>query len=66
MNGTDQKKLIIAGYTLIRKDDMPTPRIKVRSPKNFEWHTLEKDFSSKAARDRRMHELLEASTTIED
>jgi hypothetical protein len=66
MNGTDQKKLIIAGYTLLRKDDKPTPRIKIRSAKNFEWQTFEKDFASKAARDRRMAELLQSSTTLED
>lgn len=66
MNSTDQKKLIIAGYTLVRRDDTPTPRIKIRSALTFEWQTLEKDFPSKAARDRRMGELLQSSTTIED
>lgn len=66
MNSTDQKKLIIAGYTLIRKDDTPAPRIKIRSAISFEWQTLEKDFASKAARDRRMEALLQSSTTLED
>ncbi len=66
MNSTDQQKLIIAGYTLLRRDDTPAPRIKIRSALNFEWQTFEKNFASKAARDRRMNELLKLSTTIED
>lgn len=66
MNTKDQNKLLAAGYTLIRKDDTPTIRIKTKSAENLEWQTLEKDFKSKASRDRRMDELLESVTTLED
>lgn len=66
MNGNDQKKLIIAGFTIIRADDHPTPRIKIKDKKSYEWRTLESEFLSKAARDRKMSELLKLSTVIQD
>lgn len=66
MNGTDQKKLIEAGYTIIRRDNHHQPRIKIRDAPNYEWRTLEAGFASKAARDRRADELLKLSTVIED
>ena len=66
MNNTDHQKLIKAGYTLLRKDDQPTIRIKVKSAITLEWQTFETGFASKAARDRRMAELLKSTTTLED
>jgi hypothetical protein len=66
MLGRDQKKLTTAGYTLIRSDDSPSPRIKYKDAKHHEWTTLQKDFESKAARDRRMDELLKDPMIIQD
>jgi hypothetical protein len=65
MNTTDQQKLIRAGYILIRPDDQPNPRIKIKDSQSFEWRTLEK-FDSKAARDRKLKWLLTAEKTIQD
>lgn len=58
-------KLMKAGYTFIRKDDQPSPRIKYRKEGSGDWKTLEK-FGTKAARDRRVTELLAYSTVIMD
>jgi hypothetical protein len=65
MNATDQQKLIKAGYTLIRQDDNPCPRIKIKDGQSYEWRTLEK-FDSKAARDRKLKWLLTSEKTIQD
>lgn len=66
MNSKDQNKLLKAGYTILRRDDHPTVRIKEKSQETQEWQTYEKDFKSKASRDRRMEELLEYVTILED
>ena len=66
MNGTDQKKVTAAGFTIIRRDDQPAIRIKYKMKGVTEWQTLQKGFISKAARDRVMTELLKTSMTIED
>ncbi len=66
MNSNDQKKLTQAGYIIVRKDDTPTPRIKYKDKEYHEWQTLHKDFASKAARDRKMAELLQSPLIIED
>jgi hypothetical protein len=66
MNGNDQKKVIAAGFVIIRRDDTPAPRIKYKDKETHEWRTLHKDFASKAARDRKMDELLKIQTIIED
>ena len=66
MNGRDQKKLCDAGYTIIRRDDQPSIRIKYKKKGIGEWQTLIKDFASKAARDRHMNELLCSAIIIED
>lgn len=58
-------KVMAAGFRIIRTDDQPSPRIKVKENGNYEWHTLEK-FFVKAARDRRFKELLQDSKTIQD
>lgn len=67
-------KLLNAGYRIIRSDDMPSPRIKTLTGHKVDgvnyvsagdWCTLEK-FDTKAARNRRMAELLRDEKTISD
>jgi hypothetical protein len=66
MNAISQQKVIAAGFTIIRPDDYPNARIKVkRQGSHQDWVTLEK-FETKAARDRRMTELLQLSLVVED
>lgn len=65
MDTYSQKKVIAAGFRIIRTDDQPTPRIKVKENGNYEWRTLEK-FETKAARDRRFKELLKDKKNISD
>ena len=64
MNTNDQDKIIEAGFMIIRPDDYPNIRIKYRVG-NGAWKTLEK-FDTKAARDRRLKELLKNILTIMD
>jgi hypothetical protein len=66
MDQKSQLKVIKAGFRIIRTDDQPSPRIKVKDKTSNEWHTLEKDFASKAARDRRFNELLVSNIIIQD
>ena len=63
-NLTDFIKLANDGYTILRKSDEPTIHIKHFTVDKNSWRTLEKDFKSKAARDRRFKELLEKEKTI--
>jgi hypothetical protein len=63
MDAKSQLKLIKAGYTIIRPEDQPSPRIKYKSNEQHEWATLEK-FESKAARDRRFVQLFDSSQFI--
>ena len=66
MNATSQQKVIAAGFTIIRQDDYPNVRIKHKKQGSHQdWVTLEK-FETKAARDRRMAELLLSPMIIED
>jgi hypothetical protein len=65
MNARDQQKVIAAGFDLIRADNYPSPRIKIKDGKSFEWRTLKK-FETKAARDREMQALPGLNTVIED
>ena len=65
MNVSDQQKVIKAGFILIRWDNYPSPRIKVKDENSREWRTLGA-FDTKTARDKRMKELLELSNVIED
>ena len=65
MNTRDQRKVIIAGFTLIRAGDYPSPRIKIKDGKSCEWRTMRK-FDTKAERDREMKKLLELNMVIED
>jgi hypothetical protein len=65
MDVTSQLKVINAGFTIIRCDDQPKPRIKVKGEGGHEWRTLE-NFDTKASRDRRFNELLNEPTFIMD
>lgn len=65
MNLRDQNKVIKAGFILVRSDDQPTPRIKIKDGKSSEWRSL-KSFPTKAARDRELNQLLELDTVIMD
>ncbi|MDH8700847.1 hypothetical protein M2138_000181 [Dysgonomonadaceae bacterium PH5-43] len=64
MDGDSQRKVLQAGFMIIRKDDQPNIRIK-RLKSNSSWITLEK-FDTKAARDRRFKQLMKLSTVIND
>jgi hypothetical protein len=69
MNATDQQKLVRAGFTIIRKEIYNANkilRIKTKGSGSHEWKTMEKDFPSIAALERRMNELLKDEKTIED
>lgn len=66
MDQKSQLKVIRAGFRIIRTDDQPSPRIKVKDKTSNEWHTLEKDFKSKAERDRRFNDLLVSNIIISD
>lgn len=66
MNAKDQLKVLQAGFTIIRADDFPTFRIKQKTKQEPEWRTLEKDFSSRTARDCRMSELLLKQNCVQD
>lgn len=61
----DQNKVKAAGFTIIRKDDYPQPRIKVSTGTNGGWETLAK-YETKAARDRAFKALLENDKIISD
>ena len=65
MNINDQNKLKKAGFSIVRKDDYPAPRIKISTGKNGGWKTLGK-YSSKAERDRAFADLLESDKFISD
>ncbi len=63
MERISMEKLMAAGYTFIRQDDQPNIRIKYRKQGSGDWKTLEK-FDTKAARDRRVKELLQDNKII--
>ncbi|WP_353122095.1 hypothetical protein [Dysgonomonas capnocytophagoides] len=66
MNQTDQKKVIDAGFLIFRKQDDPKPIIKCLKPEHpYAWRIYER-FETKAARDRKMTELLKNKKNIED
>lgn len=64
MNTNDQDKVTKAGFMIIRPDDYPNIRIKYRVG-NGAWSTLE-IFDTKAARDRRLKELLKDNLIVKD
>lgn len=65
MTQTDQQKVISKGFTIIRSD-MYRLAIKHKKAGAREWITLESGFTSKAAVERRMKELLLKKNIIED
>lgn len=64
MNQNGQDKVLRAGFTVIRTDDKPNIRIKKLKSAGV-WETME-NFPTKAARDRKIKELLKDDLTIED
>jgi hypothetical protein len=66
MDATNQQKLLDAGFTIIRKEDQPTIRVKYKNATQREWKTLESNFQSKASRDRYVDMLLKNRMTVED
>jgi|GEM_PF-1147647 len=71
MDSKDQFKIIQEGFTIIRASEVPTfpngrdqkPEyinicIKYKDKFHKDWATLEKGFTSRTQRDRRMEELL--------
>lgn len=66
MDAKSQSKVRAAGFTIIRCDDHPKPRIKMKDRTTSNWVTFENHFKSKAARDRRFKELLNNDKIIQD
>lgn len=64
MRTTDLTKLRNAGYTIVRADDYPRPRIK-KYVNNLSWVTVE-NFDTKAARDRALAKMLEDDKILLD
>ena len=65
MDRKSQDKVLKAGFMIIRKDDYPQPRIKVRGTKGSDYRTYAK-FKTKAERDREFDRLLQDEKTISD
>jgi hypothetical protein len=65
MESTSMNKLMVAGYMFIRTDDSPKIRLKFRKQGSGDRKTFEK-FETKAARDRRVKELLKDDKIIMD
>lgn len=55
-----------AGFSIIRADDYPSPRIKVLVNSCGDYKTLEAGFKSKAARNRRFEELMSRDNILTD
>ncbi len=65
MDRKSQDKVLKAGFMIIRKDDYPQPRIKVRGTKGSDYRTYAK-FKTKAERDREFDLLLKDEKVISD
>ena len=65
MEVKSQKKVMAAGFRIIRTQDYPSPIIKVKENGAYEWRTLEK-FETKASRDYKFSKLLLDEKTIAD
>jgi hypothetical protein len=66
MDGDSRAKVMAAGFTILRTANEPAPKIKVLLETHGSWGTFEGGFKSKAARDRRLKELLQQPTIITD
>lgn len=58
-------KVIAAGFTLIRKRDVPEPGIWYKDAHTGEWSKMAQ-YKTKAARDRQFKELLKNEHIVED
>ena len=65
MDTKSQTKVMAAGFRIIRKDDYPQPRIKVKNGQGSDWSTLGK-YPTKVARDRAFEIMLKDLMTISD
>lgn len=65
MDRKSQDKVLQAGFTIIRKDDYPSPRIKARYAAGIDYRTYDK-YETKAARDRAFSILLKDEKVIND
>lgn len=66
MNDASMKKLLAAGFRIIRCADFPTIRIKEYTGLKCTWKSVEDKFPSKVARNRRFVELLKDPKIVED
>ena len=62
-HSNNYEKLVASGFMIIRRDDYPVPRIK-QWVSDSSWRTVE-NFDTKAARDRRVAELLDDNKIVE-
>lgn len=65
MDRKSQDKVLKAGFTIIRKDDYPQPRIKARYTAGSDYRTYGK-YDTKAARDQAFAILLKDEKVISD
>ena len=65
MDKKSQLKVIAKGFTILRSDDQPSPRIKYIDKQNHEWKTFSKH-EAKAERDRSLAEWLTGPMYIQD
>lgn len=65
MDQNSQQKVIKAGFTILRCDDQPCPRIKYKDKDRHEWATAER-FNTKAERDRRFKQLMGMEMIVSD
>lgn len=63
MDANSEKKVTAQGFTIIRKDDYPSPRIKFKDKFHTQWNTLE-TFPTKSERDRKFQKLMALSSYI--
>lgn len=66
MDQDSRIKVMKAGFSIIRADDYPSPRIKVLVNSCGDYKTLEAGFKSKAARNRRFEELMSRDNILTD
>lgn len=65
MTQTDHKKLLAAGFTIIRRDYV-AKTVKCRTAERFDWHRLAGPFVTKSAVDQRMLSYLKNKNIVED
>ena len=65
MNSSSQRKIIKAGFMIIRKDDYPQARIKFLDKETYSWKTHKK-YATKSSRDKDFDDMLKDLKIIED